>query len=180
MSRDEHDGAGKPAMARESIRSLFGEDEPETDPGAVGRADAAKKPRRACGSSPPRRPRGGLSWRRSRPGGQPPSLILWGGPGTGKTTLARLIARTAGAAFVALSAVHSGVKDVRAASIKQGRQRRACGRFYSSTRSTGSTSPSRCASCRPSRTARSSHRGDDREPVVPGLPAVRTRVVSTR
>ena len=44
-----------------------------------------------------------------------PSLILWGGPGTGKTTLARLLARRSGARFVQLSAVFSGVKEVRAA-----------------------------------------------------------------
>src|SRR5579863_8040887 len=43
------------------------------------------------------------------------SLILWGPPGTGKTTLARLIAQTANAEFIALSAVMAGVKDIRAA-----------------------------------------------------------------
>ena len=43
------------------------------------------------------------------------SMILWGPPGTGKTTLARLVARTCDAEFVALSAVMAGVKDVRAA-----------------------------------------------------------------
>lgn len=43
------------------------------------------------------------------------SMILWGPPGTGKTTLARLIARARKARFVALSAVMAGVKDVRAA-----------------------------------------------------------------
>jgi putative ATPase len=43
------------------------------------------------------------------------SMILWGPPGTGKTTLARLVARTCEAEFVALSAVMAGVKDVRAA-----------------------------------------------------------------
>ena len=48
-------------------------------------------------------------------GGLLPSLILWGGPGTGKTTLARLLASRSGARFVALSAVFSGVKEVRAA-----------------------------------------------------------------
>lgn len=47
--------------------------------------------------------------------GQLHSLILWGPPGTGKTTLARLIARASGAEFIALSAVMAGVKDVRAA-----------------------------------------------------------------
>jgi putative ATPase len=47
--------------------------------------------------------------------GQLHSLILWGPPGTGKTTLARLIARKADAQFIALSAVMAGVKDIRAA-----------------------------------------------------------------
>ncbi|MGM0385379.1 MAG: replication-associated recombination protein A [Actinomycetota bacterium] len=44
----------------------------------------------------------------------PSSVILWGPPGTGKTTVAYLVARTAGRAFVELSAVSAGVKDVRA------------------------------------------------------------------
>jgi putative ATPase len=44
-----------------------------------------------------------------------PSLILWGPPGTGKTTLGRLLAAEAGAEFVALSAVMAGVKDLREA-----------------------------------------------------------------
>jgi putative ATPase len=50
-----------------------------------------------------------------------PSLILWGAPGTGKTTLARLLAHKTKARFVALSAVFSGVKDVREA-IAQARE----------------------------------------------------------
>ncbi len=44
-----------------------------------------------------------------------PSLILWGPPGTGKTTLARLLAAKTAARFIALSAVFSGVKDLRGA-----------------------------------------------------------------
>src|SRR6185436_6444230 len=44
-----------------------------------------------------------------------PSMILWGPPGTGKTTLARLLADKTNANFVALSAVFSGVKELRAA-----------------------------------------------------------------
>jgi putative ATPase len=56
-----------------------------------------------------------------------PSLILWGAPGTGKTTLARLLARQSDANFVALSAVFSGVKDVRE-SIAAARETRRTGR----------------------------------------------------
>src|SRR5689334_22638568 len=48
-------------------------------------------------------------------GGSFPSLILWGAPGTGKTTLARLLAENSGMRFVPLSAVFSGVKDLREA-----------------------------------------------------------------
>jgi putative ATPase len=43
------------------------------------------------------------------------SLILWGPPGTGKTTLSRMIANYCDAEFISLSAVLSGVKDIRAA-----------------------------------------------------------------
>jgi putative ATPase len=55
-----------------------------------------------------------------------PSLILWGAPGTGKTTLARLLAEKSGARFVALSAVFSGVKEARAA-ITEAREMRRSG-----------------------------------------------------
>ncbi|NOU24557.1 MAG: replication-associated recombination protein A, partial [Methylotenera sp.] len=47
--------------------------------------------------------------------GKLPSMILWGPPGVGKTTLARLIANTADADFVPISAVLSGIKDIREA-----------------------------------------------------------------
>jgi putative ATPase len=47
--------------------------------------------------------------------GKLPSMILWGPPGVGKTTLARLIALTADAEFIPLSAVLSGIKDIREA-----------------------------------------------------------------
>lgn len=47
--------------------------------------------------------------------GKPHSMILWGPPGSGKTTLARLMAHAFDAEFIAISAVLSGVKDIREA-----------------------------------------------------------------
>ncbi len=47
--------------------------------------------------------------------GKPHSMILWGPPGSGKTTLARLMAKAFNAEFISLSAVFSGVKDIREA-----------------------------------------------------------------
>jgi putative ATPase len=51
--------------------------------------------------------------RRALEGGDLHSMILWGPPGSGKTTLASLMARVTGARFVAFSAVLSGVKEIR-------------------------------------------------------------------
>jgi putative ATPase len=56
----------------------------------------------------------GAPLRRALESGRPHSMILWGPPGTGKTTLARLVASGAEAEFVALSAVLAGIKDIRA------------------------------------------------------------------
>jgi putative ATPase len=55
----------------------------------------------------------GAAFRRLVESGQPSSMILWGPPGTGKTTLARLVAVHSDAAFETLSATSAGVKDIR-------------------------------------------------------------------
>ena len=104
-------------MARNQTRSLF--DSPEDDAEGWVESDAPLAERM--------RPRnleefvgqahlvgeGRLVRRLIEGGGSLPSLILWGGPGTGKTTLARVLASLVEARFMALSAVGSGVKDVR-------------------------------------------------------------------
>ena len=59
--------------------------------------------------------------------GRVPSMILWGPPGTGKTTLARLLAGATGAHFIVLSAVLAGVKEIRDA-VEQAEAMRGAGR----------------------------------------------------
>lgn len=95
---------------------------------------------------------GGGVFRRFLETGNVPSFILWGPPGVGKTTLARLVATALDRKFFTLSAVNSGVKEVRevieqaARVISSIRRRRSC----LSTKSTVSTSLSRIRCSAPS------------------------------
>jgi putative ATPase len=60
--------------------------------------------------------------------GELPSMVFWGPPGSGKTTIARLLAEAAGAEMVTFSAVLSGVKEARAVMAEARQRRRLDGR----------------------------------------------------
>ena len=70
----------------------------------------------------------GKPLRRAIEQGRAHSMIFWGPPGTGKTTLARMIAAASDSHFIALSAVMAGVKDVRSAVADAQQQRQMSGR----------------------------------------------------
>lgn len=69
----------------------------------------------------------GTALRRALDAGQLHSLIFWGPPGVGKTTLAQLIAGSVDAAFITLSAVMAGVREIREA-VERAKQNRVMGR----------------------------------------------------
>jgi putative ATPase len=117
-------------MARQETPSLFGGDEPDDPASFAPDAPLAERMRprsldEFVGQAHVIGPGSVLARLIDQPGALP-SLILWGGPGTGKTSLARLLARRAGARFIPLSAVFSGVREVRAA-IHEARARRRKG-----------------------------------------------------
>jgi putative ATPase len=105
-------------MERWNSRSLFGDESPEAAPSAEGTPLAERMRPRSLPEFVGQTHlvgEGRILRRLLAGGGALPSLILWGAPGTGKTTLARLLADSSGLRFVALSAVFSGVKDLREA-----------------------------------------------------------------
>src|ERR1044072_6805643 len=111
-------------MDRWNSRGLFSDDAPD-EPPSVAPLDSAPlaermRPRSLaeCGGQDHLVGEGRILLRLLPREGGLPSLILWGAPGTGKTTLARLLAENSGMRFIALSAVFSGVKDLREAILE--------------------------------------------------------------
>jgi putative ATPase len=105
-------------MERWNSRSLFSDEPPEVAPSNEGTPLAERMRPRSLSEFVGQAHlvgEGRILRRLLAGGGALPSLILWGAPGTGKTTLARLLADNSGLRFVALSAVFSGVKDLREA-----------------------------------------------------------------
>lgn len=84
------------------------------------------------------------------------SMILWGPPGSGKTTVARLIATETQLDFEQISAIFSGVQDLRKAFDRaKARRAQGSGRCFSSTRFIVSTGRNRIPSCRTWKTEQS-------------------------
>jgi hypothetical protein len=103
--------------------------------------------------------------------GQPHSMILWGPPGVGKTTLARLMADAFSADFIAISAVLAGVKDIRDAVARAEATRAPIRPRDDPVRRRSPSLQQGAAGC-VSAFRRAGpphvHRRDDREPVVRG------------
>lgn len=116
-------------MAQPTTRNLFGEPPADSSDGKFAPLADRMRPRSLSEFAGQDHlvGEGRILRRLIEGGGHLPSLILWGAPGTGKTTLGRLLAEKSNARFVPLSAVFSGVKDLRAA-IGEAQQEARLGR----------------------------------------------------
>ncbi len=110
------------------MTSLFGDDAPAARPRRAPLADRMRPHTldEVVGQAHLVGPDGPL--RRELAGGVLGSTIFWGPPGSGKTTLARLVAEASGAQFLAFSAVTSGVKEIREVIADAEKLRRATGK----------------------------------------------------
>ncbi len=127
-----------PGFAEPAPTDLFGGDAPPappSQPGPEGARPLADRLRPASleavvGQDHMLGPEGALSRMLAR--GSLASLILWGPPGVGKTTIARLLAERAGLVFVQISAVFSGVADLKRVFDDSRQRRRATARGVAS------------------------------------------------
>src|SRR5436305_8822252 len=114
-------------------RSLFDDQEPESHPEETSRAASPlaerMRPRNLSEVAGQEKVLGREGFlRRAIAADRVPSLIFWGPPGSGKTTLARLIAAETKSHFVPFSAVTSGIKEVKEVMAEAVRLRKAQGR----------------------------------------------------
>ena len=123
-TKQDDDAADQAALFEEPYESLVQEeadgDRPLADRMRPSRLDDLVGQERIAGK--------GRALRRMIEQDRLQSIILWGPPGSGKTTLARIIAESTTARFVPFSAVTSGIKEIRAVMTEAGKYRRSSGK----------------------------------------------------
>jgi putative ATPase len=122
------DGAGQPGLDQASLFGDSSTSTPVDDTGGYQPLAARLRPvTLECFAGQQHLLAPGKPLRQAIDSGQLHSMILWGPPGTGKTTLARIASESANAHFLQISAVLSGVREIREA-IAQARQHKVSGR----------------------------------------------------